>query len=250
MKLNSIASLWRFPIKSFGGEKLEKAHLTMNGILGDRAFALIDEETGKVVNAKNYKQFPEVLMCHAAFVEPPQMGKKLPPVMITLSDGIVVKSDSENVNRILSDFLGRVVSIIPVKEDDKSIHKNSISLITTSTLNKLRELSPGSDSDERRFRMNLLVETHDPGFVEDSWVGKEVSIGDKIRLKITKPDPRCVIITLPQEGLPMDNQILKTIFEHNIIYVAGKGDRPCAGVYADIRDNGMIKSNDTVAVIN
>src|SRR5580765_224314 len=69
-----ISELWRFPVKSMGGERLSEVEVTERGFHGDRAYALIDMETGRVVSAKSVKRFPGLLNCKASFVEPAQMG--------------------------------------------------------------------------------------------------------------------------------------------------------------------------------
>jgi MOSC domain-containing protein len=70
--VGSVAMLWRFPVKSMGGEQLHDVEVTERGVLGDRAYALIDKDTGKVVSAKNVRLFPNLLDYKAAFVEPPE----------------------------------------------------------------------------------------------------------------------------------------------------------------------------------
>ena len=82
--VGSVAELWRYPVKSMQGEQLEEAVVTEQGILGDRAYALIETDTGKVVSAKSAKLFPEVLNCRARFVEPPHRGGDTPPVQISM----------------------------------------------------------------------------------------------------------------------------------------------------------------------
>jgi uncharacterized protein YcbX len=89
-----VATLWRFPVKSMGGEQLQDVEVTERGVLGDRAYALIDKDTGKVVSAKSVRLFPNLLDCKAAFVEPPRRGGDLPPVQILLPDNTTVRSDS------------------------------------------------------------------------------------------------------------------------------------------------------------
>ena len=85
--VGSVADLWRFPVKSMRGERLEEAELTEGGLVGDRAYALIDSDTGKVVSAKSVRLFPDLLGCRAAFVGAPRSGHEPPPVRITLPDG-------------------------------------------------------------------------------------------------------------------------------------------------------------------
>ena len=109
--VGSVVRLWRFPVKSMRGERIEHSEFTDRGLVGDRAYALIDADTGKVVSAKSVRLFPDLLGCHAAFVEPPQLDAELPPVHITLSDGHSVTSDSSDADSVLSAFFGRDVTL-------------------------------------------------------------------------------------------------------------------------------------------
>src|SRR5712691_3008404 len=91
--LASVVSLWRYPIKSMMGEELNGGVFTNQGLLGDRTYALIDIETGKVASAKNPKKWPDLFHFRASYVEPPQLGFETPPVRITLPDGTILRSD-------------------------------------------------------------------------------------------------------------------------------------------------------------
>jgi len=85
--IGAVTSLWRYPVKSMQGEELNAADVTPRGLLGDRAFALVDEETGKVASAKNPRRWPTLFDFRAAYIEPPGEDRPLPPVRITLADG-------------------------------------------------------------------------------------------------------------------------------------------------------------------
>jgi len=106
-----VATLWRFPVKSMGGEQLQDVEVTERGVLGDRAYALIEKDTGKVVSAKSVRLFPNLLDCKAAFVEPPRRGGDLPPVQILFPDSTTVRSDSGEVDRVLSVYFKRNVTL-------------------------------------------------------------------------------------------------------------------------------------------
>jgi uncharacterized protein YcbX len=290
MNVGRIEELWRFPVKSFQGEKLDQVEFDNHGVLGDRAYALIDKETGKVVSAKSVKLFPDLLMCSASYLKIPQLGQEMPSVQITLANGTSVDSDSEDIDQILSNFFGRDVTLARVAPEDYTIDQYHpdlgnldpagnrnisieqklgsalfkamgvdsplppgsfmdvfpISLITTSTLDHLHELRPETNFDVRRFRMNVVVKTSDPGFVENPWVGKTLLIRNNVPLIITMPDPRCVMTTLPQNGIPKDNQVLRTLVDHNRLDVMGSGKFPCAGVYAVVGTAGLVSVNDNV----
>ena len=260
--VGSIARLWRFPVKSMRGERLEQAELTERGIVGDRAYALTDVETGKVVSAKSVALVPEFFACQAAFVEPPQPGREIPPVRIDLPDGTSVRSDSIEVDRVLSKCFKRDVKLsraAPVKLGSAAGLNSSVSVgpffdafplsvLTTSTLKQFNECQPQSRFDERRFRMNLIVDTEEPGFVENHWVGHEVELGESTRLHVACSDARCIMTTLAQEELPNDPAILRTLNRYNRIQVGDAGQFPCAGVYATIVATGVVRLGDRVSL--
>jgi hypothetical protein len=123
-----------------------------------------------------------------------------------------------------------------------------LSVLTTSTLDRLSTLEPESTWDVRRFRMNVIVETPSEGFVENDWVGRKLVIGDQVHLNVALPDPRCCMPSLAQEELPRDPRILKALAQHNRIDVAGLLF-PCAGVYAVAEGAGAVARSDGVSVV-
>ena len=290
--VGTIRALWRFPVKSMLGEELEAADLAESGIVGDRAYAIRDAETGKVASAKHPKLWPDLLACRAAFVETPRQDDELPPARIELANGTSVLSDAPDVDAVLSRFFGRNVELAsaaqngytidqyhPDEEDyDPEGHRDEVveaqlgaaffnqrglpsavpegsffdlfplSVLTTSTLDRLGELEPQSRFDARRFRMNVIVDTPAHGFVENEWLGRTLAIGDDVQLGISLPDPRCVMPSLAQEDLPRDPQILKALAKHNRIDVAG-ALFPCAGVYAVAEATGTICKAHPVSLV-
>jgi uncharacterized protein YcbX len=119
--VGTIRALWRFPVKSMLGEELDAADLTEGGIVGDRAYAIRDRETGKVASAKHSKRWPSLLDCRAVFVEPPGPGGELPPVRIELADGNSVLSDAADVDAVLSRFFGRDVELARAAQNGYTI---------------------------------------------------------------------------------------------------------------------------------
>jgi uncharacterized protein YcbX len=119
--VGTIENLWRFPVKSMHGEELQEAEITERGVLGDRAYALIDTDTGRVVSAKSAKLFPDMLNCAAKFVEPPRSGGDIPPVHISLPDGTVVRSDCTDVNGALSAYFKRNVVLKQSAPEDFTV---------------------------------------------------------------------------------------------------------------------------------
>jgi uncharacterized protein len=119
--VGTVRALWRFPVKSMLGEELDAADLGEDGIVGDRAYALVDGQTGKVASAKHPKLWPNMFACRAAFVEPPRPGNEAPPVQIELADGNSVRSDAVDVDAVLSRFFGRDVKLARAAQNGYTI---------------------------------------------------------------------------------------------------------------------------------
>ena len=100
--IGSVMSVWRYPVKSMLGEELKSARITERGLVGDRAYALLDRETGKVASAKNPRKWPSLFKFKAALMESLDPRERVAPVMITLPDGSSVNSEQHNVDRVLS----------------------------------------------------------------------------------------------------------------------------------------------------
>jgi uncharacterized protein YcbX len=274
-----VVSLWRYPVKSMMGEELNAADVTEYGLLGDRAYALIDSSNGKVASAKNPRKWGKLFDFRAAFVAPPRTGEKIPPVRITLPDGTIVTSQQGDLNQLISNVLGRQVRLegrergqeervettfpnpwTPSLEEywpdiEGLAHKETVTdealpegtffdlapihILTTATIDRLRELYPEGRFEVRRFRPNIVVETN-PGeksFVENGWVGKTLALGEEVRINVTGPCPRCVMTTLPQGDLPRDPGVLRTAARHNQVNV---------GVYGSVVRGGTLRRGDQV----
>lgn len=262
----SVVSLWRYPVKSMMGEELNAAAFTERGLLGDRAYALVDSSNRKVVSAKNPRKWGSLFDFRAALAEPPRVGAKIPPARITLPDGTIVSSEQHDLNQTLSSVLGRGVTLATMAPQDPSLeeywpdmdglaHRETVTeeamptgtffdcavvhVLTTGTIDRLRELYPQGRFEVRRFRPNIVVEpaSGEKNFVENAWIGHTLAIGDEVRLSITGPCPRCVMTTLPQGDLPRDPRILRTAAQHNQVHV---------GVYAAVLRGGAIRRGDSV----
>jgi uncharacterized protein len=274
----TVATLWRYPVKSMMGEELNGAEITVAGLLGDRAYALVDVETGKVISAKNPKKWPNFFTYRAAFTSPPSQDS-LQPLWITLPDGTVFRSDQSDINEKLSHYLGHKVVLQTQSPKDAKLEQfwpeyegeaNEVSneavagdaplgtffdyaalhLLTTSSIAAMQRLYPEGRFEVRRFRPNIMIDTAGlDGFVENGWVGKVIKIGDTLRLQITDPCPRCVMPTLAQGDLPQDNGIFKNAIAKNkpMVPFAGK-ELPSVGVYARVLSPGWVKRGDVIKI--
>ena len=200
-----VSEIWRFPVKSLGGETVPEVAVGELGIEGDRAWGVYDPAADRVLTARRE---PMLLYAAAALVD----GA---PV-ITTSDGDTLADDAA-----LSAWLGRPVELraagmgpvsfeAPMDEEHESdwaswestggtYHdgRSKVSLVSESTL---------GDWDRRRFRINLVLDS--PG---DDALSGEVRIGSAT-LTIRKPIDRCIMVTRPQAGgVARDLEVLKEI---------------------------------------
>ena len=272
VQVGSVAALWRYPVKSMMGEELNSSDITDRGLFGDRQFAVVDRATGKVGGAKNPRKWGNFFEFRAAYAEPARAGAAMPPVRITLPDGSGVTTGQDDLDHVLSRAFGRDVALEEAQSGNKSQgamaeeywpdmtgldYRDTVTdfempagtffdmavvhLLTTATIDRLRALYPQGRFEARRFRPNIVISTsgEDQGFVENDWVGHTLTVGGHVRLAITEPCPRCVMITLPQGDLPKDSGILRTTAQHS---------RVNAGVYASVISGGTIRRGDTVSL--
>jgi uncharacterized protein YcbX len=264
----TVVSLWRYPVKSMQGEELNASAVGERGLLGDRAYALVDAADGKIASAKNPRKWPHLFSFHAAYAEPPRPETETAPVRITLPDGTLLNGSQANLASMLKPILGREV-VLKSAAPEKSVveaywpdmagldHRDKVTdvslpagtffdlapvhLVTTATLDRLRSLYPQGRFEPRRFRPNLVAaaDGEPQAFVENEWVGRTLLLGDEVRLRVFRPCGRCVMTTLPQSDLPHDSGILKTAVQHNDGNV---------GVYATVLRGGTIRRGDTIRV--
>ena len=278
-QMGAVVSLWRYPVKSMMGEELQTVQVRDHGLLGDRAYALLDRADGKVATAKNPRKWPNLFAFRATYIEPSGSSAPMPSVRMTLPDGTIVTSAQHDCHQVLSQALNREVTLAVAERGQEAgvpasvpaswtataeeywpdmeglDHRDTVTefalppgtffdcatvhLLTTATLDRLRDVYPHGQFEVQRFRPNIVVDPvgGEPGFVEDAWIGQTLAIGDEVRLRITGPCGRCVMTTLAQEALLQDREILRTAVHHHQGQV---------GVYAAVVRGGTMRCGDRV----
>jgi hypothetical protein len=250
------------------GEELNSTRIGSKGIEGDRAFALMDPETGKIASAKNPSKWPNLFDFRAVFTGSLEEPGSLPPVRITFPDGSTILSEDENIEARLTASLEKPVRFLKGAPPDGTLEEywpeieglakqnvvtdeampaetffdvGIVHLLTTSTMDSLRAQYPAGRFETRRFRPNLVIKTPPElgEFPEQEWGDKILVIGSQVRLKITGPCFRCVMTTLSQGDLPTDKGILRTAARHNEARV---------GAYASVIQGGVILRGDAVVL--
>lgn len=109
--MGTVAGLYRYPVKSMLGEAVERSHLGAQGLLGDRAYAVVDASDGVVASAKVPAKWAGLLGFRATFTTEPEPDAPLPPVDVLFPDGSTLNSDDERLHTALSSMLGREVRL-------------------------------------------------------------------------------------------------------------------------------------------
>ncbi len=282
--VGSVAGLWRYPVKSMQGERLESVAAGIRGLAGDRCWAVVDVETGKVASAKRPKLWQRMLDCAAAYAQEPEADGEAAPLRITLPDGCELSSDDPERDRVLSEALGRRVTLssravegasyelsardsegLDAADPDRLIDSRvakyaptgtffdtcTLHVLTTDTLDGLAQAYPEGRWDPRRFRPNVLVALDDPpegAIAESAWTGHSLELGSEARAAVGTQMPRCVMTTLAQPELPRDPLILRTLAQRNRQAIDGHGVYACLGVLANVSRRGTLTVGDPVAL--
>lgn len=270
-----VGSIWQYPVKSMVGIEVDSAELVESGMVGDRIWAVRDEERGGIRGAK---KIGGLMRLSATPVEDGQVEIRLP-------DGTTVRSDDAGVDAALSAALEHRVTLWPLqpasdldhyrrgpadhadpmvelrsifaREDDEPLPDFSVFrpdiiefesppgtyldaypllVMTTSALRSMQESLPDSAIDVRRFRPNLVIDTGEaPGHPEFVWPGRTVEVGDAV-LRIIGACPRCVMVTREvTPAIPADREVLRHIVRDLDQVV---------GVYAVVERPGTVRVGD------
>jgi uncharacterized protein YcbX len=278
----SVAAVYRYPVKSMLGTRVEQAEVRASGLAGDRSWALVDRQTGKVASAKQPRLWRSLLQLRAEYHGGAAWADPAGAVTITLPDGVVVRAGEPGADEVLSGFVGRPVGLrqgraagtgidraVPEEvlahgvgaevafeslelsqqaPGDSFVDYAPVHLITTATLAAVTRAA-GTAPRPRVFRPNLVLATPGlSGYAENDWVGRQLAIGGQVRLEIFMPTVRCAVPTLAHGQDPGNPQVLRALARSNRIPIAGFGAATCAGVYARVVSPGRVRAGDEVRV--
>ncbi|MFI5551623.1 MOSC domain-containing protein [Streptomyces sp. NPDC051738] len=219
-----VDQLWRYPVKSVGGERLTAATVGVLGIEGDRGIAIHDERE-EVTWAG---AVPALMRLRAVTLGPGVAELVLP-------DGRRFRSDAPDAASRLSAAVQAKVTLVEHQphRPDTALH-----VLTTTALRSLGSALPDSAIDVSRFRPSLVLDDvpgdHATGYPEHDWIGRRMVIGT-LRLRFTKGCDRCVMITKETPTVPHDRAVLRWVARE-----LGNA----LGVYAAVEKPGHVRVGD------
>ncbi len=274
---DSVEAIWRYPVKSMAGEELSSASVTPRGLLGDRVYAVVDKASNRAATVRTWAT--TLFSYQPRFLTEPELDAPPPPVRITTPEGRRLDTTEPGVDEHFSSALGRSLTLMKTAPAGLLVEFPAgtlggnlsdvtevplagaappgtffdyacVHLIATSTVDHLQRSYPQGRFDIRRFRPNIVIRSQREPYIENSWAGRTLAIGEEVVLRVSIPCPRCVNTTLPQADLPHDPGILRTIAQQNRIDLGDFGKLPCAGVYADIVNPGTIRRGDAIRCVD
>jgi uncharacterized protein YcbX len=227
----TVAALYRFPVKSMGGESLASAPLSWHGLVGDRRQVFVKSGDLSSFPWLTARDLPEMVCYRAYLTEPASVRKS--PVLVRTPEGDELPVESDALRERLERRYGAPLHLMRISHGAQDAA--GLSVVGLDTLRALGERL-GQPLDVRRFRQNIVLETRGgvPG-VEDRWVGRLLVFGDgesAPRIRLLRPDHRCMIVNVDPDRGVQDPAILREIV----------GSREnCLGVYASVERTGTLQ---------
>ncbi len=268
------------------GETPTEVVVDATGVVGDRAYALVDGETGAVASAKDPRRWAALLGFSARFSAAPGRGQ---PVTVTLPGGVQVSSTDPDIDRQLSAAMGRPVTLSAVPASGASydeVWPDIDGLAPEGFVASLRTgqtsagevvsalpvgmLAPGTFQDVSPVTIltSASLRAARRLYPDGDWDPRRFRMtllidSDEqrfiendwlgrtltigtVRLSVFAPTPRCVMVTLAQPGLSADRGVLTTLARHNRAEVPGTGLFACLGAYASVEVGGTISVGGNV----
>ena len=218
-----VAALWRYPVKSMAGERLDAAALGWHGVGGDRRWAFVRDDVPRSgFPWLTIRERPAMCGYRPRLTDPAQPDGC--DVLVRTPDG----TELDVIDPALAAQLAPGAR--PIKQDRGVFDTMPISLISTATVAALGELI-GRELDVRRFRPNVIVEADAGAFAEDDWVGHELVIGDAV-MRVDRRDRRCVLVNVDPDSGERDPSILRAIAQARETYLGVYGTPVALGAIA------------------
>lgn len=233
IEIGQVEAIFRYPVKSMAGERLEFAKLGWHGIDGDRrmAFRRIEDRGG--MPWLTASKLPQLLL----FTPRRRDGCDL-PTHVRAPDGQEMSIFGEELAQEVERRYGAPVQMMQLKNgifDDASI-----SVIASDTVREIGRLA-GRSLDVRQFRPNVVLRLLRPArFQEDEWLGGVLEFGETdgaAAVAVTMRDKRCGMVNLdPDSAIPAP-EVMKAIVLAN---------QNCAGIYGAVTGTGRLAVGQAV----
>lgn len=242
-QIGTLKRLRRYPVKSMAGEDLREVRVTYAGLSGDRVYAFIDSEGPAGFPWMTGRQGHDLILFRPRFLNAPPIEDGIPDADRFATEVTTPEDEKFRMgDPHFTEYLGkRFKRSLRLRFSERSMtDARPVSIIGPNTIRALSD-EANLDLDARRFRANFYAEwENDAPFFEDTLVGRELQIGEFVALQVVKKDQRCVMVTLDPETAVSAPQVLERV---------ARGHDGCAGVYAAVLREGIVKVEDPIYLI-
>ncbi|SDO11787.1 MOSC domain-containing protein [Alkalicoccus daliensis] len=241
MYIGKAQQIIRYPVKSMRGQQVKKIEMMPYGLYGDRSHVLIDKTRSD--KFLTITQYPALLKYTAEF-DGPDDKNQFPPLRITSPQGEILQWESNTLREKIETASKREVAFeaySPEYVPFGAIEEENILIVTEASLKKLEKIYGRGEIAAARFRPNLILSLNDEEpFTEERWIGKTLSIGTEVKLKVKRTCDRCMIITVDPDTAESDPALLKTVVKER---------QNQFGIYCAVETSGTIHQNDEVYLL-
>jgi uncharacterized protein len=234
--IGQVEAIFRYPVKSMGGERLEDAELGWHGLEGDRRLALRRLDDRSAFPWLSASRLPDLLLFAPHRRADAAQGD--PPTHIRTPEGEELPVFGEALATEIGRRHRAPVQMMQLKHgifDDACI-----SVIASETVREAGRLA-GQSLDIRRFRPNVVVRLlQQTPFQEDDWVGGVLSFGDgddTPTIAVTMRDVRCSMVNLDPDSAHPAPEVLKAVVRAN---------QNNAGIYGTVTRTGRLAVGQTI----
>jgi hypothetical protein len=246
LEVGRLKEIWRYPVKSMAGERLERVQVNWNGLAGDRRAAFVRGDDRSGFPWLTARQVPELVRYRPYYTNLEDV--KHSPLVVETPDGErgcsnpaasgrTLPLDSPELQAELAQAYGHDVSLIRIGRGIyDSLNLSLMSVATAQALNEAVEFK----LDYRRFRQNLIIETFAARpFAEEAWVGSVLAIGE-VRIRLNQPIERCVMVNVDPDTAVRDSRVLKLVAQTR---------QNCVGIGCTPENTGFIQVGDRVRLM-
>ena len=238
IEIGQVESIFRYPVKSMGGQRLEAANLGWHGLDGDRrlAFRRMDDRSG--MPWLTASKLPDLVLFAPQHPEDGALGDLLLPAHVRTPDGKEMAVFGEELAAEVGRRHGAPVQMMQLRHG--IFDEATISVIASDTVREIGRLA-GRSLDVRRFRPNVVVRLLRPApFQEDEWLGGVLSFGegdDAPAITVTMRDERCSMVNLDPDSASPAPEVMKAVVRAN---------QNNAGIYGAVTRIGRLAVGQTI----
>jgi len=238
-EIGHVVEIYRYPVKSMRGERVDETKVGWHGLSGDRRYAFLRVGNHTGLPWLSVRQFPGLILYSPRFEDPEQLDRS--SIIVRAPDGKELALESDELRHEIEDCSRTKLELVQLWRG--AFDSMAISLISLSSIRSI-ETVLGRKLEPERFRPNIAVELlGEKAFPEDRLMGELIVFGERensARIRIFRKDPRCMVVNLDPHSAQQNPEVLKEIVKNRKNFL---------GAYGGTERPGTIKAGDKIFLI-